>query len=398
MATALPGSSSYELRDPTSGLVATIDPSFGGEITSLTFKGRELVYRSAEGWRGGTPVLFPAVGRQKDGRYSLVKGQPSLDMPLHGFVHDDGSGGKPQSFRVLAGDEDNEDEEDATAGGPHLTLLLDSSSVRGVAKDKNLFPFAFSLMIRYSLRGGLLVAKHTVTRAAAGGEGTGPSLAPASVPMPSAIGNHLTLAVPPESWPSSRIQGCVWRQHELTPDNLVSGKTQAVKEMESAGWVPLHQPGGTNAGSFTAARLKSGLPLTSPIATNAVLGLPDAEVSQAEAANAACAMQLLMPDQGLAVEVSQQVTEVTRSSGAGKGEGGSVERPSWEEISASRLFVLWGDKSKGFICLEPWLTGPDSLNTRKGLPMLLPGEQISWSYAVQVAEIAAEGGVAGAGK
>lgn len=57
---------------------------------------------------------------------------------------------------------------------------------------------------------------------------------------------------------------------------------------------------------------------------------------------------------------------------------------------AHRHFVLWGEPPAegaafGFLCPEPWLSGPDSLNTLQGTPLLLPGESATWTFCVEVA-------------
>ena len=40
--------------------------------------------------------------------------------------------------------------------------------------------------------------------------------------------------------------------------------------------------------------------------------------------------------------------------------------------------------SAGFICLEPWLSGPDSLNTRAGCMELSPGEEQQWTFTIDL--------------
>jgi galactose mutarotase-like enzyme len=397
-----------ELKDLKNDVCVLIDPAFGGEVRSFAFRGQELLWSSKGGkdWRGGCPVLFPAVGRQKDGRYSLGKAG-DVTMPLHGFVLDKGDG-TPQAFKVEAHKTSistADDEEDEVRGGSHVTLTLDSSALQGLAKEKGIYPFSFSLSITYALRNGLMIATHKVKRNVGS---IGPSHAPATVPMPVAIGNHATFGVGSgEAWSAACLKGSTFIQHGLNTENLLSGETEVIKELENS-WTPLDGsgagPGSSGAVKVPAGIAKGGLPLTFPIATNAVFGLPGAKSSQAEAANAPCAMQLILPSKGIVIEVSQQVSPITRSdevtrsvedspsvpaAGAAGGEtnGSGEGRPGWEEISANRLFVTWGDESKGFICVEPWLTGPDSLNTHKGLPMLYPGEEVSWSYAIKVAEI-----------
>ena len=49
---------------------------------------------------------------------------------------------------------------------------------------------------------------------------------------------------------------------------------------------------------------------------------------------------------------------------------------------AVQYFVLWGDADGGFFCPEPWLGGPDSLNTGAGRVVLHAGEAFTWSYTI----------------
>ena len=55
-------------------------------------------------------------------------------------------------------------------------------------------------------------------------------------------------------------------------------------------------------------------------------------------------------------------------------------------IALPRHFVLWGegsDEKGGFICVEPWLGGPNSLNTRKGSVALGAGKEFRWAWSLQ---------------
>ena len=56
-------------------------------------------------------------------------------------------------------------------------------------------------------------------------------------------------------------------------------------------------------------------------------------------------------------------------------------------LATSRHFVLWGegsDEAGGFLCVEPWLGGPNSLNTGKGRVDLEPGRTHQWSFSCEV--------------
>ena len=38
-----------------------------------------------------------------------------------------------------------------------------------------------------------------------------------------------------------------------------------------------------------------------------------------------------------------------------------------------QYFVMWGEAEGGFFCPEPWVGGPDSLNSGKGIVVLQAG-------------------------
>lgn len=427
------------LNDSISSVEVSVCPSMGGQIVGLRHLEEELIYRGmqlaapADGeWSGHAPVLFPAVGRQAEGKYAFPPGAPPRDMPLHGFasrmpfevesMRAESAGGA--CVRLTAR---------AACPAVHEALGLDLAAV---------YPWNFRLSIEYRLAEGRLLVTHTIahahepldtpcslaadasarsTDAAAGPD----SEAASSQLMPAAIGNHITFAFPfhfafhgsssqaaaapastsasgsctaAEGWAAGRLTGSTSTELHLKSGSLLAGTAAPVPEL---------QPGA------------GGLPLTAPLATNGVLALPG--VSAAERAHARCAMRLEQPGV-LAVELEQWVTPIRRSglalAASGSGDVGAAAsaaassssdaaasteepaRPSWEEVSAERLFVLWGQPPApresaaagapggGFICVEPWLTGPDSLNTRLGLLQLLPGEEIEWSFSVRPVSVA----------
>ena len=45
-------------------------------------------------------------------------------------------------------------------------------------------------------------------------------------------------------------------------------------------------------------------------------------------------------------------------------------------------YVFYGDADEGLFCPEPWISGPNSLNTGQGLVALPPGETFTWQFIV----------------
>lgn len=52
-------------------------------------------------------------------------------------------------------------------------------------------------------------------------------------------------------------------------------------------------------------------------------------------------------------------------------------------LAPHRYFVVWGAPELGLYCLEPWLGGPNSLNTGDGRVDLPGGRAFSWAWSVQ---------------
>ncbi|HAM36385.1 MAG TPA: hypothetical protein DEB40_05940 [Elusimicrobia bacterium] len=46
-------------------------------------------------------------------------------------------------------------------------------------------------------------------------------------------------------------------------------------------------------------------------------------------------------------------------------------------------FVFYADAQRSFLCTEPWYGGPNSLNERRGLVMLEPGERFGWEMSAE---------------
>lgn len=133
-----------------------IDPR-GAEPVSWTVGGRELLWPGGEAWPRTSPVLFPIVGRARDGAIR-VDGRP-YPMGIHGFAAD-------RDFTV--------ESSDATSA---VFALADDETTRGH------YPFAFRLEITYRLAPRSVSAAFAVTNA---GEAE----------MPFALGIH-----PGFAWP-----------------------------------------------------------------------------------------------------------------------------------------------------------------------------------------------------
>ena len=365
----LDGAAVAVLLDRERGVEATITPGSGGELTSLRLKGVELLHvppPGAGGWRGRAPVLFPAVGRHAGGVWARGP------MPLHGFAQD-----AAFSLVDLAADED---------GGSRATVRLTASSLAAnggpaAAAAAAGYPFSFALTITYTLVGGVLRAEHTVAHeintTTCGGADAG-EVATAG-PMPVAIGNHISFAYPWSGagvWADGRLTGSVTHSLGLTAGSLLDGVATPVPELSNGG---------------------GGLSLAAPLATNAVLG-GGVDGKGCCDAGAPCVLTLAAPN-GARIRVSHSLFRAQRTlsgesdgiNGGGAGDASVDDEAAWRAAAARRYFVLWGEPPAaadgalpGFICLEPWLSGPDSLNTREGVMLLEPGQEQKWAFDVDM--------------
>jgi galactose mutarotase-like enzyme len=317
------------LEDHEAKLTVSVAPSQGGEICSVKHRGVELVYKafnygstSASEWRGKAPVLFPAVGRQRDGKYNLA-GKPT-EMPIHGFA-------SSQEFRVKHSTHD--------AVGAELSVSLSSADISGDITA--CYPFIFELEITYRLANGIISVSHQIKHLSDSTIGASG--------MPFGIGNHITFNFPFEGHPDSSwdkgtiVSKDVSHEFELTPGSLLSGVTNAVP--------------------FTA-----GIPLTYSSTTNGVFGQDPASDPKG------CISLVLRDGDRRGVRISQCIKEPPAD-----------WTPEYlTRINHALYFVLWGEKSKGFLCVEPWLTGPNSLNDLIGTPVLSPGDSLVWEMAISI--------------
>ena len=57
----------------------------GAELMSIKYKGKEYLHDETEFWEGKSPILFPIVGRLKNGK-TKINGK-EYEMSTHGFAH-----------------------------------------------------------------------------------------------------------------------------------------------------------------------------------------------------------------------------------------------------------------------------------------------------------------------
>jgi galactose mutarotase-like enzyme len=199
------------------------------------------------------------------------------------------------------------------------------------------YPFDFRLETRHVLSEGVLNVQFTVHASPRN-----------SVPMPFSVGNHISLNFPftaragrdglgdkaPEcgpEWENGLLRGTARKGFGLTELSLLDG-------------------------TWFGRDFRKGLSLSDPALHNAVTGGFERGPS---------CLELVQPGV-LSVKVSQFVL-------------------SRRNLKRHLYFVLWGDPGKRYYCPEPWLGGPNSLNTGDGLVRLAPGTSFTWEFKVEVA-------------
>lgn len=127
----------------TSEHLTAVISSSGGELRSLQYRGKELIWQGDPTyWEGSAPFLFPFCGRVKDGIYRWQgKDYP---MPIHGFL--------PEATLTVEAHTHNS-----------LTLRLSDS-----ADTRKIYPFSFALTLCYRLAADSLTVTTAVTAGDAG--------------------------------------------------------------------------------------------------------------------------------------------------------------------------------------------------------------------------------------
>jgi len=295
---------------------AAVNPAYGAAISSLQWRRNghwhELLYRPGyaggdDGWRGQAPWLWPAVGRHFTPEQLAAEDSPQqarlridgkdYPLPRHGFAMDSGwkaVEARPDRVRCR---------------------LTDGEETRRV------YPFPFAAEIETALLPDGVRARFTVTN-------------PGDRPLPFAVGNHLTLALP-----------------------LPDGSEEADARLETAAKAEFRRV--TPVG-FEGAPLPTrpdGMPLTDPLAENAII----AGFTGPEAA-------LTVAGRACRVTVTQHSDDL-----AAAGLGPDAYR-----------FVLWADRKKRFFCPEPWLGVPNAVNTGQHRATLAPGATFAWEMTIRL--------------
>lgn len=120
------------IQDPESGLTGEIFPDYGGMLTRLAYKGKEIIstdetkLHTANVIAGGCPVLFPFPSRT-DGDIYHINGK-EYRMPFHGLV-------KNAAFGIRE------------VTGKSATLFITNNE----ASMQDHFPFDFCLEVKYEV-------------------------------------------------------------------------------------------------------------------------------------------------------------------------------------------------------------------------------------------------------
>ena len=113
--------------------------NLGAELTSIKSKTTSIEYLwqgNPDIWSGQSPLLFPFVGRLNNGQYKL-NGQ-TYQMPKHGFA-------MKKLFKTIEKSKDS------------VTMQLTDD-----AETIKIYPYKFSLKVKYSLKGQTLSVSYTI--------------------------------------------------------------------------------------------------------------------------------------------------------------------------------------------------------------------------------------------
>ncbi|MDZ4665823.1 MAG: aldose 1-epimerase family protein [Bacteroidota bacterium] len=125
----------YNLR--SNNLVVSIN-SKGAEICSVKYNELEYIWQArADAWPRHTPVLFPIVGRLKNNSFNYD--DQSYSLSQHGFARD-------KEFKCIS------------QSGKEMHFELVSS-----IETKKVYPFEFSLTIKYILQDDNLICTYEVS-------------------------------------------------------------------------------------------------------------------------------------------------------------------------------------------------------------------------------------------
>ena len=108
----------------------------GAELTSIKFKGKEMLHDGKKYWDRQSPVLFPTVGRLRDNK--TIINDESYEIPQHGFAKD-------MEFELVQEIE-------------NAKVYMTKSN----EETLKMYPFKFELYIAYIIDGDKLTVKYKV--------------------------------------------------------------------------------------------------------------------------------------------------------------------------------------------------------------------------------------------
>jgi len=325
------GTEVIELRDEQAGLAACVAPQHGAELSSLKLRWRgkwlELLYRGNDfspikGWQGRAPLLWPAVGRNYTPKQLAQIAKSGRDERMGTYQI-----GKQTYSMPTHGFAMNKPWH-RWGLGPFDKSAWVMCDLTPDAETLSYYPFRFTVGALCSLAHGRLRLEYIVRADESNSDA-----------MPSCIGNHITLNFPftgRGKTADGLLRMSARKQLLITPQSLLSGKAVAVK----------------------ATR---GMPLGCGRFYNAVFGgCPQGQYW----------VELREPGAfGLRIEQREVIVP-------------PATKPKTR--SDHFLFVFYGDPQKKLICPEPWVGGPNSLNTGERLVRLKPGESFTWEMTVKL--------------
>jgi galactose mutarotase-like enzyme len=322
---------------------ATISPSRGAELLSLEslragsswvellHRAGDLAAPDGDAWQGRSPVLWPAVGRNftasqlaaSSERPAECRYTPNPALPDASLPVPLHGFAKDVAWK--AGDVA------VAADSVSATLVLESGDLS--AELRAAYPFDFTAKITYSVNStGLAVALSVVN--------TGSAAA-----MPWAAGTHPTFRVPFQraTFGDAAAEGAAWDAGFFDGSHTVDLAL-------------------TSCSCLSGGAKTHAAPLSFGAFKDNVLG----DAQRRTGAGATGTMSLHSPADGVTVRIDQSV--------AGAGLAG-----------VELFFVMWGDRAAGFMCMEPWVGSPNSLNPEgRGAIVLGAGEEATWTHAYSV--------------
>ena len=157
------------------GALSVIISPVGEELQSVVCGGVERMWSGDPAvWGRRAPLLFPLIGRLRDGWYA--NGGRRVDAPMHGFCRD----------RLFAAEQES-----------GARVRFETASDR---QTRAVYPFDFRLTVDFSLEGSSIVKSHTVEKLG-------------DVPMPFELGGHEAYAT--RLMPGERMVDCFVRFEDI---------------------------------------------------------------------------------------------------------------------------------------------------------------------------------------